>query len=105
MLAVLITLVHFSLSPTKSFFVQLRIGFIRRRLGFVALGFAQRSFLVSLSLFLLAPSTCRLRSLGSISSVIWLKCHHVPRCLITHLLALYKHVAMPSQRHACASNS
>jgi hypothetical protein len=55
MLAVLITLVHFSLSPTKSFFVQLRIGFIRRRLGFVALGFAQRSFLVSLSLFLLCP--------------------------------------------------
>src|SRR5260370_37886730 len=86
-------------------FVQSRIGFIRRRLGFGALGFAQRSFLVSLSLFLLAPSTCRLRSLSSISSVILLKCHHVPPCLITHLLALYKHVAMPSQRHVCASNS
>jgi hypothetical protein len=66
-------------------FVQSRIGFIRRRLDFGALGFAQRSFLVSLSLFFLAPSTCRPRSLGSISSVIWLKCHHVPRWLITHL--------------------
>jgi hypothetical protein len=86
-------------------FVQLRIGFIRRRLGFGALGFAQRSVLVSLSLFLLAPSTCRPRSLGSISSVIWLKCHHVPRCLITRLSALYKHVAMPSHRHLCSSNS
>jgi hypothetical protein len=32
-----------------------------------ALGFAQSGFLVSLSLFLLAPSTCRRRSLGSIS--------------------------------------
>jgi hypothetical protein len=59
-------------------FVQSSIGFIRRRLGFGALGFAQRSFLVSLSLFLLAPSTCRPRSLGSISSVIWLKCHRAP---------------------------
>src|SRR6516165_969715 len=66
-------------------FVRSRIGFIRRRLDFGALGFAQRSFLVSLSLFFLAPSTCRPRSLGSISSVIWLKCHHVPRWLITHL--------------------
>jgi len=66
-------------------FFQWRIGFIRRRLRFGALGFAQRSFLVSLSLFFLAPSTCRPRSLGSISSVIWLKCHHVPRWLITHL--------------------
>ena len=56
-------------------FLQWRIGFIRRRLGFGALGFTQRSFLVLLSLFLLAPSTCRPRSLGSISSVIWLKCH------------------------------
>src|SRR5260370_3686385 len=54
-----------------------------------ALGFAQRSFLVSLSLFLLAPSTCRPRSLGSISSVIWLKCHRVPRWLMTHLSALH----------------
>src|ERR1700758_995200 len=84
-------------------FVQSRIGFIRRRLDFGALGFAQRSFLVLLSLFLLAPSTCRPRSLGSISSVIWLKCHDVSRCLITRLSALYKHVAMPSQRHLCAS--
>ena len=86
-------------------FVQLRIGFIRRRLGFGALGFAQPSFLVSLSLFLLAPSTCRPRSLGSISPVIWLKRHRVPRWLITHLSALYKRVAMPSQGHLCASNS
>jgi hypothetical protein len=39
-------------------FLQWRIGFIRRRLGFGTLGFAQRSFLVLLSLFLLAPSTC-----------------------------------------------
>jgi hypothetical protein len=39
-------------------FFQWRIGFIRRRLRFGALGFAQRGFLVSLSLFLLAPSTC-----------------------------------------------
>jgi hypothetical protein len=46
------------------------IGFIRRRLGFGAFGFAQRSSLVLLSLFLLAPSTCRSRSFGSISSVI-----------------------------------
>jgi hypothetical protein len=45
---------------------------------------AQRSFLVFLSLFLLAPSTCRPRSLGSISSVV-LKCHRVPAWLITHL--------------------
>src|SRR5262249_9627124 len=80
-------------------FVQSRIGFIRRWLDSGALGFAQRSFLVSLSLFFLAPSTCRPRSLGSISSVIWFKCHHVPRWLITHLLALYNHVAMPSPRH------
>ena len=58
-------------------FLQWRIGFIRRRLGFGALGFAQRSSLVLLSLFFLAPSTCRSRSLGSISSVIWLKCHCV----------------------------
>src|SRR6516162_6088942 len=86
-------------------FVQSRIGFIRRRLDFGALGFAERSFLVSLSRFFLAPSTCRPRSLGSISSVIWLKCHHVPRWLITLLLALYNHVAMPLQRHVCAPNS
>jgi hypothetical protein len=86
-------------------FVRSSIGFIRRRLDFGALGFAQRSFLVPLSLFLFAPSTCRPRSLSSISSVIWLKCHHLPRWLITHLSALYKHVAMPSQRHVCASNS
>ena len=86
-------------------FFRWRIGFIRRRLDFGALGFAQRSFLVSLSLFLLAPSTCPPRSLGSISSVIWLKCHHVPRWLITHLLALYNHVAMPSPRHVFAPNS
>ena len=91
-------------SASALLFVQLRIGFIRRRLGFGALGLAQRSFLVFLSLFLLAPSTCRPRSLGSISSVIWLKCHRVPRWLITHLSALYKRVAMPSQRHLCASN-
>ena len=77
-------------------FVQSSIGFIRRRLAFGALGFAQRSFLVPLSLFLLAPSTCRPRSLGSISSVIWLKCHRLPRWLITHLSALYKHLAMPA---------
>ena len=38
-------------------FFQWRIGFIRRRLRFGALGFAQRGFLVSLSLFLLALST------------------------------------------------
>jgi hypothetical protein len=86
-------------------FFQWRIGFIRRRLDFGALGFAQRSFLVSPSLFFLAPSTCRPRSLGSISSVIWLKCHRVPRWLITHLLALYNHVAMPSLRHVRAPNS
>jgi hypothetical protein len=85
-------------------FFQWRIGFIRRRLRFGALGFAQRGVLVSLSLFLLAPSTCRPRSLGSISSVIWLKCHWVSRWLITHLSALYKHVAMPLKRHVCASN-
>jgi hypothetical protein len=85
-------------------FFQWRIGFIRRRLRFGALGFAQRGFLVSLSLFLLAPSTCRPRSLGSISSVIWLKCHCVSRWLIAHLSALYKHVAMRSKRHVCASN-
>ena len=66
-------------------FVRSRIGFIRRRLNFGALGFAQRSFLVSLSLFFLAPSTCRPCSVGSISSVVWLKCHHVPRWLTTHL--------------------
>src|SRR5205807_9321157 len=86
-------------------FVQSRIGFIRRRLGFGALGFAQRSFLVSLLLFLLAPSMYRPRALGSISSVIWLKRHHVSRCLITRLSALYKRVAMPSQRHVSASTS
>src|SRR4029077_11300448 len=80
-------------------FVQSSIGFIRRRLGFGALGLAQRSFLVFLSLFLLAPSPWRPRSLGSVSSVIWPKCHHVPRCLITCLSALYKRVAMRSQRH------
>jgi hypothetical protein len=27
------------------------------------------------------------------------------KALITHLSALYKRVAMPSQRHLCASNS
>lgn len=79
-------------------FVQPRIGFIRRRLAFGAPGFAQRSFLVSLSLFLLAPSTRRSRSLGPISSVIWLKCHRVPRWLITHLSALYNHGAAPCGR-------
>jgi DNA-directed RNA polymerase subunit RPC12/RpoP len=52
---------------------------------------AQRGFLLSLSLFLLAPSTCRPRSLSSISPVIWLKCHWVPHCLMTHLSPLYKH--------------
>src|ERR1700752_3534064 len=74
-------------------FVQSRIGFIRRRLGFAALGFARRRFLGSLLLFLLAPSTGRPRSLGSISSVIWLKRHHVHPCLITRLSVLYKRVA------------
>jgi hypothetical protein len=85
-------------------FFQWRIGFTRRRLRFGALGFAQRSFLVSLSLFLLAASTCRPRSLGSISSVIYLKCHRLLAGWITHSSALYKHVAMPLQRHVCASN-
>src|SRR6516164_1555763 len=69
-------------------FFQWRIGFIHRRLRFGALGFAQRCFLVSPSFFLLAPSTCRPRSLGSISSVIWLKCHHVPRWLIRTYLKI-----------------
>src|SRR6516164_7556982 len=69
-------------------FFQWRIGFIRRRLRFGTLGFAQRGFLVSLSFFLLAPSTCRSRSLGSISPVIWLKCHHVPRWLIRTYLKI-----------------
>ena len=46
-------------------FFQWRIGFIRRRLDFGALGFAQRSFLVSLSLFFprsehVPPSLARL---------------------------------------------
>jgi len=50
---------------------------MRRRPDFGALGFAQRDLLVLLSLFLLAPSTCRPRSLGSISSVIWPECHGV----------------------------
>ena len=50
---------------------------MRRRPDFGALGFAQRDLLVLLSLFLLAPSACRPRSLGSISSVIWLECHGV----------------------------
>jgi len=58
-------------------FLRWRVGFIRRRPDFGALGFAQRNLLVLLSLFLLAPSTCRPRSLGSISSVIWLECHGV----------------------------
>jgi hypothetical protein len=55
--------------------LQWRIDFIRRGRDFGALGFAQRSFLVLLSLFLLALSTCRPRSVGSISSVIWFECH------------------------------
>ena len=63
-------------------FLQWRIGFIRRRLRFSALGFAQRGFLVSLSLFLLAPSTCCPRSLGLISSVIWLRCHCILICCL-----------------------
>src|SRR5262249_29275055 len=79
-------------SASAFLFFQWRIGFIRRRLRFGALGFAQRGFLVSLSLFLLAASTCRPRSLGSISSVICLKCHRL-LAGITHL-GLYKHVAI-----------
>ena len=79
-------------------FVQLRVGFIRRRLGFGALGLAQRSFLVSLSLFLLAPSTCRPRSLGSISSVIWLKCH----CVLAGLLRTCRRYISTSRCHRSA---
>src|SRR5215468_1745468 len=79
-------------SASALLFFQWRIGFIRRRLRFGALGFAQCGFLVSLSLFLLAASTCRPRSLGSISSVICLKCHRL-LAGITHS-ALYKHVAI-----------
>jgi hypothetical protein len=52
-------------------FLQWRIGFIRRRLGFGALGFAQRSSLVLLSLFLLAPSTCRLSMPAGVTSRLW----------------------------------
>ena len=93
----------FTLVASALFFFQWRIGFVRPRLRFGAPGFAQRGFLVSLSLFLLVPSTCRPRSLGSISSVICLKCHRFS--LVDHaLLGLCKHVAMPSQRHVCASN-
>ena len=79
-------------------FVQLRVGFIRRRLGFGALGLAQRSFLVSLSLFLLAPSTCRPRSLGSLSSVIWLKCH----CVLAGLLRTCRRYISTSRCHRSA---
>src|SRR6516165_7214363 len=79
-------------SASALLFFKWRIGFIRRRLRFGAPGFAQRGFLVSLSLFLLAPSTCRPRSLGSISSVICLKCHRL-LARTTHS-ALYRHVAI-----------
>src|SRR6516164_4182891 len=48
--------------------------------GLCAAQFSRLSFA-----FFLAPSTCRPCSVGSISSVVWLKCHHVPRWLITHL--------------------
>jgi hypothetical protein len=52
-------------------------GFSRRRRIFGPLSFPQGSFFVLLLLFLLVPGTSRPISLGSISSVIWLKCHWV----------------------------
>jgi hypothetical protein len=59
----------------------LRLGvslIIRRRFGCGVLGFAQRSLLVLLSLFLFAPCAGCPLSFGSISSVIWLECHWNP---------------------------
>ncbi len=50
---------------------------IRRGFGCGALSFAQRSFLVLLSLFLFALCACRPRSFSSISSVIWFECHWI----------------------------
>jgi hypothetical protein len=58
-------------------FIRWMIAVLRRRLGFGARGFAQRSLLVLLSLFLFALGAGRPRSLGSISSVIWLECHAI----------------------------
>jgi|SRR5208282_3875749 len=58
-------------------FIRWLIAVLRRRLGFGALGFALRGLLVLLALFLFALGAGRPRSLGSISSVIWLECHAI----------------------------
>src|ERR1043166_2053477 len=64
---------------------------ILRRLGRGALSFAQRRFLVLLSLFFFASSACRPVSFGSISAIIYLECHRILRSrrLISRPIALY----------------
>src|SRR6516225_4480276 len=70
-----------------------------RRAGLCATRFSRLSFAFSPRSEHVPPSLARLdlvRNLPLMPSP--------PRWLITHLSALYKHVAMPSKRHVCASN-
>jgi hypothetical protein len=77
-------------------FLRRRVRSIRWRVGFGALGFAQRRLLILPALFLVGLSAGRPRSLSSISSVIWLECHGDARWLIPYLAASYKQATMLS---------
>jgi len=53
---------------------------IRWDFDLIALSFAERSLLVFLSLFFLAPCACCPLSLSPVSTVIWLECHWILLC-------------------------
>src|SRR5262249_45355499 len=57
-----------------------RLLLIRRGLGCLALGFAQRSLLLLFSLFFLGACACCPLSLDPVSTVIRLECHWLPPC-------------------------
>src|SRR5438045_3823459 len=53
---------------------------IRRGVGGLTLGFAQRSLLLLFSLFFLGACACHPLSLGPVSTIIRLECHWLPPC-------------------------
>jgi len=65
---------------------------IWRVFRFIAFRFAQRSFLVLLSLLFFATRACRPLSFGAISTVVWLECHWLLICagLISCLVIPYR---------------
>ncbi len=66
---------------------QLVLFVISRSFGRGALGFAQCSLLLPLSLLVLGSCACRPLSLSPVSAVIWFKCHWISVMYESDLLA------------------